>query len=73
MGSVLKSVFSDVNSKIPESKAVSEWWKSGGAQSTFISVEKQYLNKELDKIALNKKAIHYLNSMKKELGKKEKH
>ncbi|MGR6906142.1 LPD38 domain-containing protein [Lysinibacillus sp. BSL11] len=63
-GSVLKSVFSDVNSKIPESKAVSEWWKSGGAQSTFISVEQQYLNKELDKIALNKKAWHYLKSMK---------
>lgn len=71
-GSVLKSVFSDVNSKIPESKAVSEWWKSGGAQSTFISVEKQYLNKELDKIALNKKVIHYLNSMKKGTWKERK-
>ena len=63
-GSVWKSVLSDMNSKIPQSKAVSEWWKSGGAQSTFISVEKQYLNRELDKIALNKKAWHYLKSMK---------
>ena len=58
-GSVLKSVLSDVNSKIPESKAVSEWWKSGGAQSTFIAVEREYLNRELDKIALNKKAKHF--------------
>lgn len=71
-GSVLKSVFSDVNSKIPESKAVSEWWKSGGAQSTFISVENQYLNRELDKIALNKKAKHYIRSMRQGTWKERK-
>lgn len=71
-GSVLKSVFSDVNSKIPESKAVSEWWKSGGAQSTFIAVEREYLNRELDKIALNKKAKHYLRSMRQGTWKERK-
>lgn len=71
-GSVLKSVLSDVNSKIPESKAVSEWWKSGGAQSTFIAVEREYLNRELDKIALNKKAKHYLRSMKQGTWKERK-
>lgn len=57
-------VFKAWKSVLTRDDAMYEWWKSGGAQSTFISVENKYLNTELDKIALNKKARHYLRSMK---------
>ncbi|MEG0260728.1 MAG: LPD38 domain-containing protein, partial [Lysinibacillus sp.] len=61
---VIKAISSVAESRFKNNDAVTEWWKSGGAQSTFIAVENEYLDKELKKVTLNKRARNYLRSMK---------
>lgn len=61
---VMKAIGSVAESRFRNNDAVTEWWKSGGAQSTFIAVENKYLDKELSKIKLNKRARNYIRSTK---------
>lgn len=61
---VMKAIGSVAESRFRNNDAVTEWWKSGGAQSTFIAVEKKYMDKELNKVMLNKRARNYIRSMK---------
>lgn len=48
-------VIKAMKSVVKRDDALYDWWASGGAQSTFIATENDYLTKELEHIALNRK------------------
>jgi hypothetical protein len=49
-------MLSAMKSVISKDDVMYDWWASGGAQSTFIAVENEYINKSLDHLAMNRKA-----------------
>lgn len=66
-GRLLKSVW-DISWK---KDSMYKWWESGGAQSTLIAVENEYLEKKLDNLALNRKALNMLKFKYKPANAKE--
>ncbi len=64
---VMKSMI-EVNKK---SDLFWDWMASGGAQSTFIAVEKEYLEKKMNNYALNRKTKDVLTGRRKVQSGKE--
>lgn len=55
-GRVIKAM----KSVVKRDDALYDWWASGGAQSTFIATENDYLSQELEHLALNRKTKNML-------------
>lgn len=66
-GRVIKAMWSVTT----RDDALYDWWASGGGQSTFIATENQYLNRELEGLAMNRKAKNMLK-YRKGMSKKDK-
>lgn len=60
-----------IYSIVKKDDAMYDWWASGGAQSTFITVENEYINKKLKGVALNRKAVDMIRGRYKSKSKQE--